>query len=176
MIPTATRVPDKLATVARPGRNRKLTPELIEKVRGLVPSGAPDKTIAAACGIDDTTWRKWVKRARDGVGDELEIAFFAAIQEGRAEGELTHLKKIHGGDSKDSQWLLTHSPHWRNNWSDNAAAQRACNRQLDTVVAAIEATQSLSTEQKHDLLLQLQARGLGAALPTGDDVEVIDVA
>jgi hypothetical protein len=32
---------------------------------------------------------------------------------------------------------------------------------METVVSAIEASQSMTTEQKHDLLLQLQARGLG---------------
>lgn len=154
-----------LATTSEAGRKRKLTPELIEKVRKLVPSGAPNKTIAAACGISEQAWRLWVSRAKAGTGDELEMAFLAAVQEGRAEGELTHLQKIHGGDSKDSQWLLTHSVHWRHNWSDNAAAKRAVQRQMDGVVSAIEATQSLTVEQKHEVLLQLQARGLGDVLP-----------
>jgi hypothetical protein len=153
------------AITTRTGRRRKLTPELIAKVRDLVPSGAPDKTIAAACGITHQAWCLWLKRARDGVGDELERELFEAVQQGRAQGELTHIQKIFAGDSKDSQWLLTHSPHWRHNWSDNAAAQRAVQRQMDGVVAAIESTQSLSTEQKHDLVLQLQARGLGGVLP-----------
>ena len=154
-----------LATTSETGRKRKLTPELIEKVRKLVPSGAPDKTIAAACGVSEQAWRLWLRRARTGTGDELEVAFLAAVQEGRAEGELTHLQKIHGGDSKDSQWLLTHSVHWRHNWSDNAAAQRAVQRQMDGVAAAIEAMPFLAPEQKHDALLFLHARGLGVMLP-----------
>ncbi len=36
---------------------------------------------------------------------------------------------------------------------------------MEGVVAVIEATQSLTAEQKHDLLLQLQARGLGGMMP-----------
>lgn len=158
------------APIVKPavGRKRKLTPELIEKVRRLIPYGAPESTIAAACGVSIDAWCLWKRRAREGVGDELEIQFFRAIQEGLAEGELTHLNKILNGDSKDAQWLLTHSPHWRRNWSDNAAAQRAVQRQMDGVVAAIEAAQSLTTEQKHDLLLHMQARGLGSNLVPAD--------
>lgn len=112
-----------------------------------------------------TAWCRWVQNAKSGSGDALEVEFWKAIQEGRAEGELTHLEKIHGGDSKDSQWLLTHSVHWRHNWSDNAAAQRAVQRQMEGVAAGIEAMPFLSHDQKHDALLFLHARGLGVMLP-----------
>jgi len=36
---------------------------------------------------------------------------------------------------------------------------------MESVVSAIEASQSLTAEQKHEVLLQLQARGLGDMLP-----------
>ncbi len=93
------------------------------------------------------------------------MQFLQAIREGRAEGELIHVQKLHKGDSKDSQWLLTHSPYWRDTWSDASAIRRANQRLMEGVVAVIEATQSLTAEQKHDLLLQLQARGLGGMMP-----------
>jgi hypothetical protein len=147
------------------GRQSKLTEELIAKARDLAASGAPDKTLAAACGVSIRAWQLWLSNARSGQGSPLEMQFLQAIREGRAEGELIHVQKLHKGDSKDSQWLLTHSPYWRDTWSDASAIRRANQRLMEGVVAVIEATQSLTAEQKHDLLLQLQARGLGGMMP-----------
>jgi hypothetical protein len=147
------------------GRQSKLTEELIAKARDLAASGAPDKTLAAACGVSIRAWQLWLSNARSGQGSSLEMQFLQAIREGRAEGELIHVQRLHKGDSKDSQWLLTHSPYWRDTWSDASAIRRANQRQMESVVSAIEASQSLTTEQKHEVLLQLQARGLGDVLP-----------
>lgn len=97
------------------------------------------------------------------------MQFLQALTEGRAEGELKHLLKIHNGDSKDSQWMLTHSRCWSKAWSEDARMQREMQRLLSTVVDAIEATPSLSIEQRQDLLLQLQARGLGRMLAEAGD-------
>jgi hypothetical protein len=147
------------------GRQSKLTEELIAKARDLAASGAPDKTLAAACGVSISAWESWLRNARSGKGSDLEIRFLGAIREGRAEGELIHVQRLHKGDSKDSQWLLTHSPYWRDTWSDASAIRRANQRQMEIVVSAIEASQSLTAEQKQEVLLQLQARGLGGVLP-----------
>lgn len=148
------------ATKPRSGTHRKLTPELIEKVRLYAPTGAPDKTIAAACGVSEPAWYLWLKNARSGNGTQLEVALLEALHKGRSKGELDLVDKLIEGDSKDSQWLLTHSPHWRENWSDSAATRRELNKAMAQVADVIESATFLTAEQQTRLLLALQSRGL----------------
>lgn len=73
------------------------------------------------------------------------------------EGEAAMVSKIAQGDTRDAQWLLTHSPRWRNTWSDGAAVRRALAAAADVVLGS-----DLTPEQKDHLFTRMQAAGLGA--------------
>ena len=69
-------------------------------------------------------------------------------------------------DPRDAQWWLTHHPTTRDDWSDAAAERRTERRTMATVLEAVAAA-GLTPEQEQALLLQMQARGLGAEKPQG---------
>ena len=80
--------------------------------------------------------------------------------------EIRLADKVATGEPKDAAWMLTHSPFFRDEWSDAAAERRAVQRTLTGVVAAIDAA-GLADEQRTRLLLTLQAQGLGVQADAG---------
>jgi hypothetical protein len=76
------------------------------------------------------------------------------------EAEISLTSKLQSGDGRDAAWLLSHSPFFREQWSDAAAERRAVQRTLTGVVAAIDAA-GLSDDQRTRLLLTMQAQGIG---------------
>lgn len=135
---------------------RKLIPELIPKARELAALGLPLASIAAALGIHRCTLTEW--RA-----EEPDLA--AAIDAGRQEGEAALVQNLlqaaRQGDTRAATWLLTHSPAWRDGWSDAAAVRREVERTMAQVVAAIEGCSALTVEHRRALFLALAARGVG---------------
>jgi hypothetical protein len=128
-------------------RHYKLNDAVIKKVRFLCEYGAPLEHIAPAVGVSYPAIKIWLSNAKGENPTEQEVALLAAVNEGRAAGGLRLASKIaesaDAGDTRDAQWLLTHSPAF----SDGV---QAC-------VAAVQAA-GLTPEQERAVLLQISAR------------------
>lgn len=140
----------------------KLNAQLIDKAGRLAALGWSQKAIAEACGVTEEIFRVWLNNAQSDNPTELELGLFGAMQDAATAGEEALVSKIANGDTRDAQWLLTHSARWRDRWSDAAATRREVNNVLATVVSIIQQSK-LSPDQQDQLLLQMQAAGLGAA-------------
>lgn len=140
----------------------KLNAQLIEKAGRLAALGWSQKAIAEACGVSEQQFSEWINNARGPDPTELETELSVAIHEAGLAGEQALVAKIAQGDTRDAQWLLTHSARWRDRWSDAAATRREVNSVLATVVSIIQQSK-LSPDQQDQLLLQMQAAGLGSA-------------
>jgi transcriptional regulator with XRE-family HTH domain len=140
----------------------KLNAQLIEKAGRLAALGWSQKAIAEACAVSEQQFSEWINNGRGPDSTELEAELSVAIQEAATAGEISLVAKIKDGDTRDAQWLLTHSPRWRERWSDAAATRREVTNTLTTVVQIIQQSE-LTPEQQDRLLLQMQAAGLGAA-------------
>ena len=99
--------------------------------------------------------------------DPLFRSFSTAIHDALLVAEKGLTKKIAEGEPKDAAWLLTHSPFFRDEWSDAAAERKTERRTVATVLEAVAAA-GLPADLEHTLLLQMQARGLGAPQPEGE--------
>lgn len=140
----------------------KLNQDLIKKAGRLAALGWSQKAIAEACGVTDEIFRVWLNNAQGDSPTKLELGLFGAIQEAATAGEQALVAKIADGDTRDAQWLLTHSARWRDRWSDAAATRREIGNTLATVVQVIQQS-DLTPDQQDHLLLRMQAAGLGAA-------------
>lgn len=142
-------------------RHYKLNDELIEKVRVLSEYGGAIEHIAPAVGVSYASLKAWLSNAKGNAPTEKELALLAAFQEGRAVGAHKYIKIItdcaQEGDSKSAQWMLTHSPAYRKNYSDNAAVTRARAEGIEAAVTAI-AEANLTPEQERTILLRIQAK------------------
>lgn len=146
----------------KPRGHYKLTPELIERVRKLRRIGFSQKDCAAACGIDVDTLGKWIAKGKTTDGTDLECRLYRAIHGASMEGAEQLVQRIFDGDSRDAQWLLTHSPEWRDSWSDAAHVRREVSKVLTSVVQVIQSS-DLTPEQQEALLLRMSAAGIGAS-------------
>lgn len=140
----------------------KLNAQLIEKAARLAALGWSQRAMAEACGVTEEIFSIWLSNAKGDAPTELEVQLLQAIQDAALAGEHALAAKIAGGDTRDAQWLLTHSARWRDRWSDAAATRREVTNTLTTVVQIIQQSE-LTPEQQDRLLLQMQAAGLGAA-------------
>ena len=118
------------------------------------------RAIARSIGVHHCTVRDWLDKGEDPDSPELFRRFSESIHEALLTAEKNLTEKITSGEPKDAAWMLTHSPFFRDEWSDAAAERRAVQRTLGNVVAAIEAA-GLPDDQRTRLLLNLQAQGLG---------------
>ncbi len=142
------------------GRPTSLTADLIPVAAEVAAKCPSYRAIARAIGVHHCTVRDWVERGEDPSSPELFQRFSTAIHEALLTAEINLTEKITCGEPKDAAWMLTHSPFFRDEWSDAAAERRAVQRTLGTVVQAIEAA-DLNDDQRTRLLLTLQAQGLG---------------
>ncbi|WP_216906828.1 hypothetical protein [Synechococcus sp. CCY 0621] len=124
-------------------------------------------SIAQALGVNRCTLREWIAAGLRPDASELEAALAAAIQRGRVEGEERLLQQLHKmaekGDTRAATWLLSHSPRWRDNWSEASHARREVAKVVGMFVAALEAEPSLRTEQRERIMLRVRAQGLALA-------------
>lgn len=147
------------------GRPSKLTPELVAQARELSSEGLPIDLIADRLQVGRRTAHTWVQNA-DAKGEgSLEYQFRQAIFLSDAEqcsNLLTGLRKsADNGNPWSATWLLTHHPRLRDHFSDAAAERKVERRTMATVLDAVAAA-GLPADLERTLLLQLQARGLGA--------------
>jgi hypothetical protein len=142
-------------------RHYKLNDDVIKKVRFLAEFGAPLQHIAPAAGVSyDLLWQS-LKNAKgpDPTPEELKLS--EAIEAGRAAGGMRLINKIaeqaENNDIKAATWMLTHSPAFRDHYSDTAAANRA---RLEGVEAAVQAIAEagLTPEQEREVLLRIAAK------------------
>lgn len=86
-----------------------------DRIRELVSAGLPPASAGLACGLPKSEfWRRYRNGERDaGAGLESEDAMlWIAVQEGRTELSLRHMKNIGEAAEKDwkaSAWILSHS-------------------------------------------------------------------
>ena len=139
----------------------KLNVQLIEQAARLATLGWSQRDMAEACGVSEWQFSEWIKNAAGPDPTELESQLSQAIQDAAVAGEQALAAKIAAGDTRDAQWLLTHSARWRDRWSDAAATRREVTNTLTSVVQIIQQSE-LTPEQQDRLLLQMQAAGLGA--------------
>jgi hypothetical protein len=140
----------------------KLNAALIEKAAELAALGWSHKAIAEACSVSEQQFCEWLGNARGPEPTELEAELSVAIQEASLSGERRLVAKIADGDTRDAQWLLTHSVRWRDRWSDAAATRREVMNTLAAVVQVVQQS-DLTPEQQDHLLLRMQAAGLASA-------------
>jgi len=142
-------------------RHYKLNAEVIEKVRVLAEYGAALEHIAPAVGVSYGALKAWVGNAKGTDPTNEEIALLDALNEGRAKGAHRFINLItqsaENGDPKSAQWMLTHSPAYRRQYSDNAAVTRARCEGVEAAVNAISEA-NLTPEQERDILLRIQAK------------------
>jgi hypothetical protein len=115
--------------------------------------------IARGIGVHEETIRNWMRKGEQEESDSLHAQFFAAISAALLEGEKYLSLKLFNGDSKDAAWILTHSPFFRDEWSDAAAERRAVQRSQDRTIAVLEAAPELTNEQRRMLFARLAAAG-----------------
>ena len=100
------------AKAAQLGRPTALTAALQGELLRLLSEGKPIEPSCRKVGIDDSTFRKWRIRARQ--GDAALVEFFTLVARARAEGELNLWDIAKAGDTEGSsngqarcaQWLL----------------------------------------------------------------------
>jgi len=148
--------------MAKERRHYKLNAQLIQKAGKLAALGWSQRNIAEACGVTEEILSIWLSNAKGDNPTDLELQLFQAIQEAAAAGEEALVTKIANGDTRDAQWLLTHSARWRDSWSDAAATRREINSVLATVVQVVQQS-DLTPDQQDHLLLRMQAAGLGTS-------------
>ena len=134
----------------------------------LAARGLPLDMIADAIGVHRRTCDRWVREAQEEDADELKKSFRAAVLEAHrhmATDMLDCVTKSAGdGNTWAATWMLTHHPALRDQFSDAAADRRIERRTMASVVAAISAA-GLPSDLERSVLLNLQARGLGAGQP-----------
>lgn len=150
-------------------RHYKLNDDVIKKVRFLAEYGAPLEHIAPAAGVTYESIRQWLANAKGPNPTPEEIALSVAINEGRSKGGMRLIGKVaeqaDEGDFKAATWMLTHSPAFRDHYSDNAAVNRARQEGIEAVLQAI-AEAGLAPDQERDLLLRITAK-------TGHNAKII---
>ena len=153
---------------------RKLTAEKVKRAEELTALGLPMISIAQALGVNRCTLREWIAAGLESDASELEAALAAAIQRGRVEGEEQLVKHLHKmaekGDTRAATWLLSHSPRWRDSWSEASHAKREVQRVVQMFVQALEQDATLLPAQREKVLLSVRAKGL--ALQAADSEEV----
>ena len=147
--------------------HRKLTSEAISRAAELVRIGAPMASVAQGIGVHRSTLWEWIRAGTEPGATGLEADLADAITRARVEGEETLLQRLHQlaekGDTRAATWLLSHSPRWRDTWSDAAQARREVQRTVQLFVAALEEEPSLQPEQREKILLRARSKGLALA-------------
>ena len=148
-------------------RHYKLNDDVIKKVRILAEYGAPLEHIAPAAGISYPLIWQSLKNAKGPTPTPEELKLLEAIETGRAAGGMRLIGKVaeqaDGGDFKAATWMLTHSPAFRDHYSDAAALNRARQEGIEAAVQGLQAA-GLTPEQERNVLLQISAR-TGEKLP-----------
>lgn len=105
------------------GRPTKLTPEIVQEVRRLVPTVCYMESVGDYLGVSRQTWRGWLRRGRKEADrlaeapdaaprktEALYLEFFTTFKRAVAEGEITAAAQIAlaagGGVWQAAAWRL----------------------------------------------------------------------
>ena len=141
----------------------KLTPEAIAKAYELAKEGLPNKSIAAGMGASYSVFCQWLANAKTDDATDLELQLVGAMREGALVGEQALLGKLRAhsdNDSRAATWLLSHSPKWRDTWSEASRTRQEVGRVVDMFVAALNEDETLTPAQRERVLLVVKAKGL----------------
>lgn len=141
------------------GRPSTLTAAMVAAAAAVARTAPTLRAIGTALGVRPGTVRDWIRKGESEDAPPLHAEFAAAIHGALAEAETALVLKIAAGEPRDAAWLLTHSPFFRDDWSDAAAARRAVAASQARTVAVIEAAPHLTPDQRYRLLLELAAAG-----------------
>ena len=144
---------------------------MVEAAGRMAASGLTIALIAAGLGISRKTAHGWIKDGKDAPEDDLKARFRNTLHEGwlnTGKNYLHNLKEqSSNGSTTAATWFLTHHPFFREDFSDHAAERRVERKTVAAVIDAITAA-ALDPEDERRLLLQIQARGLGAPAAADD--------
>ena len=115
-------------------------------------------------GVAYSTLTMWLRTvAEESDPHPSLLALSAAMREGALKGEQANLAKIRAKADEDiraSTWLLSHSPKWRDTWSDASRTRQEVNRVVDLFVAALNDDDTLTPAQRERVLLVVKSKGL----------------
>ena len=130
----------------------------------LSEEGLPNRSIAAGMGVAYSTLAMWLQKAREDPDSHPHFVELSdAMREGALKGEQANLAKIRAKAHEDiraSTWLLSHSPKWRDTWSDASRTRQEVNRVVDLFVAALNDDDTLTPAQRERVLLVVKSKGL----------------
>jgi transposase len=99
------------------GRPSKLTPEIVQKVREILPVALYIETVAAYLGVDRQTFYNWIKRGEreakrlqkqkkpaPRAKEALYLEFFHAVKKALAEGEFHNALLIRTAATDGESW------------------------------------------------------------------------
>lgn len=89
-------------------KTTKLTPELQQKICGLIQAGNYAKTAALACGIAESTYYLWLAKGKKAKRGQYHD-FYQAIEQAQAEGEMKLVSVIAESSLESWQaaaWML----------------------------------------------------------------------
>jgi hypothetical protein len=142
-------------------RHYKLNDDVIKKVRFLAEYGAPLEHIAPAAGVSYPLIWQSLKNAKGPNPTPEELKLLEAIEAGRAAGGMRLISKVaeqaDEGDFKAATWMLTHSPAFRDHYSDNAAVNRARQEGIEAALQAV-AESGLPPDQERIVVLRIAAK------------------
>lgn len=85
------------------GRKPKLTPGWIKKFVKYIRQGTPAKIACMACGVDESTYYRWLREARDGQND-LAVRLAAEVEKAEPEFEAAVLRRIYAAADHPRSW------------------------------------------------------------------------
>lgn len=147
------------------GRTSIINAKHVEDAAKLAAAGLTISKIALSLGVNERTVYAWMREGKTCADTDLRAQFRQVIHEGwinTGQGYLNSLKQhAANGTTAAATWFLTHHPFFRDDFSDAAAERRVEKRTVSEVLEAIAAA-GLSPDDERKVLLQIQARGIGA--------------
>ena len=141
------------------GRPSILTAEMVTRAAEMARQAPTLRAIGHALGVKPATVREWIRKGERPDAPPLHAEFAAAIHGALAEAEMALVARIAAGEPKDCAWLLTHSPFFRDDWSDAAATRRAVEAYTARFCEVLMACPDLNPEARYRVLLALGAAG-----------------
>ena len=113
-----------IKTMKVKGRKSKLTPELIEKISPEIEKGSYQKVAARKCGVGESTFYPWKKKAEGGVGGQFQ-ELLESVKNASAVTESRAIQTILADDPWQSKaWYLER--RFPERWGWGAQRQNEC--------------------------------------------------
>ena len=117
--------------IEKRGRKSKLSSKLTEELRQAISEGLHDSSACAICGIDPSTFYRWLRKGEEGESKEFS-QFYQTIKKANAERERSWIRFISKDESWQSKaWLLER--RFPQKWGRNQKADESQDRSLQVV-------------------------------------------